>query len=60
MVGGNIITAVGMAYKEFAIEVGHKLNFGCDEGCFSGIKNLVDRHLTYISFIDILYLMIYQ
>lgn len=35
---GNIVTAIGLAYREFAIEVGRKLNFDCDEGWFSGIK----------------------
>lgn len=29
---------IGMAYREFAIEVGHKLKFDCDESWFSGIK----------------------
>lgn len=31
---GNIITALGLAYREFAIEVGRKLNFDCDESWF--------------------------
>lgn len=35
---GNLITAMGMAYREFAIEVARKLNLDCDEGWFSGIK----------------------
>ncbi|WP_346944516.1 hypothetical protein [Clostridium sp.] len=30
-----------MGYREFAIEVGHKLNFDCDEGWFSGIKKTI-------------------
>lgn len=34
----NIITALGLAYREFAIEVGRKLNLECDESWFSGIK----------------------
>lgn len=38
VVDGNIITAMGMAYREFAIEVGRKLKFDCDEDWFSGIK----------------------
>lgn len=38
VVDRNIITAMGMAYREFAIEVGRKLKFDCDEGWFSGIK----------------------
>lgn len=35
---GNIITAVGKAYREFAIEVGRKLNYDCDDEWFTGIK----------------------
>lgn len=35
---GNLITAVGMAYREFALEVGRKLTYPCDEKWFSGIK----------------------
>lgn len=38
VVDGNIITAIGLAYREFAIEVGRKLKFDCDEGWFSGIR----------------------
>ncbi|MFL0270094.1 DJ-1/PfpI family protein [Candidatus Clostridium radicumherbarum] len=34
----NIITAIGLAYREFAIEIGYKLNFDCDETWFSGIR----------------------
>lgn len=44
---GNIVTAMGMAYREFAIEVGRKLNFDCDEGWFSGIKK-PDKPEDYI------------
>lgn len=33
-----IITALGLAYREFAIEVGRKLNLGCNEDWYSGIK----------------------
>jgi 4-methyl-5(b-hydroxyethyl)-thiazole monophosphate biosynthesis len=35
---GNIITAFGLAYREFAIEVGRRLNFNCNEEWFSGVK----------------------
>lgn len=34
----NIVTALGLAYREFAIEVGQKLNLDCDEEWFSGVK----------------------
>lgn len=46
---GNIVTAMGMAYREFAIEVGRKLNFDCDEGWFSGIKK-PDKPEDYITY----------
>lgn len=39
---GNIVTAIGMAYREFALEVGRKLNFPCEEGWFSGIKQPIN------------------
>ncbi|OPJ63600.1 DJ-1/PfpI family protein [Clostridium oryzae] len=35
---GNIITAFGSAYREFAIAVAQKLGFDCKEDWFSGIK----------------------
>lgn len=38
VVDGNIVTAMGIAYREFAIEVGRKLKFDCDENWFSGIR----------------------
>ena len=38
---GNIITALGLAYREFAIETGRKLNFDCGEDWFGGIKKPV-------------------
>lgn len=34
---GNIITAVGTAYKEFAIELARKLGYDCPETAYSGI-----------------------
>jgi 4-methyl-5(b-hydroxyethyl)-thiazole monophosphate biosynthesis len=38
VIDGNIITAMGSAYREFAIEIGRKLNFNCGEEWFSGIR----------------------
>ncbi|CEO32435.1 DJ-1/PfpI family protein [Paraclostridium sordellii] len=34
----NIITALGLAYREFAITVGQKLGLECNDNWFSGIK----------------------
>ncbi|QAA32528.1 DJ-1/PfpI family protein [Clostridium manihotivorum] len=43
----NIITAMGSAYREFAIEIGRKLNFNCGEEWFSGIRKPI-RSEDYI------------
>lgn len=49
VVDGNIITALGLAYREFGIEVGRKLNLKCDESWFSGIKKPIieDDYIFY-------------
>ncbi|MGH4123206.1 MAG: DJ-1/PfpI family protein [Clostridium sp.] len=45
---GNIITAMGKAYREFSIEVCRKLNFDCDENWFSGIKKpIISEDYTF-------------
>jgi len=38
VVDGNIITAMGLAYREFAIEIAHKLGYDCPPDLWSGIK----------------------
>ncbi|WP_067141392.1 DJ-1/PfpI family protein [Oceanivirga salmonicida] len=39
VVDGNIITAVGEAYKEFAIQVARKLGYYCSDDAYAGISN---------------------
>lgn len=34
----NVITSLGLAYREFAIKVAHRLNLDCGNDWFSGIK----------------------
>ncbi len=36
---GNIITAVGTAYKEFAIRVAKKLGYDCSDSAYAGISD---------------------
>ncbi len=36
---GNIITAVGTAYKEFAIQVARKIGYDCPDTAYLGISN---------------------
>lgn len=36
---GNIITAVGTAYKEFAIKVARKVGYDCPSTAFAGLSN---------------------
>jgi len=38
VVDGNIITAMGMAFREFAIEIIRKLGYECEDGLWGGIK----------------------
>ena len=38
VVDGNIITAMGLAYREFAIAIASKLGYKCDDDMWSGIK----------------------
>jgi len=38
VVDGNIITAMGMAFREFAVEIMCKLGYDCDRNRWSGIK----------------------
>lgn len=48
VVDENIITALGLAYREFAIEVGRKLNLECDESWFSGIKKpIIEKNYIF-------------
>jgi 4-methyl-5(b-hydroxyethyl)-thiazole monophosphate biosynthesis len=47
VIDGNIITAMGSAYREFAIEIGRKLNFSCGEEWFNGIRKPI-RSEDYI------------
>jgi len=38
VVDGNVITAMGMAFREFAIEITRKLGYECDDSMWSEIK----------------------
>jgi len=38
VVDGNIITAMGMAFREFAIEIAHKLGYECSDNLWGEIK----------------------
>ena len=38
VVDGNVITAMGMAYREFAIAIIRKLGYKCQDDLWSGIK----------------------
>ena len=38
VVDGNIITAMGMAFREFAIEIANRLGFECKQDLWSDIK----------------------
>ena len=38
VVDGNIITAMGMAFREFAIEIARKLGYDCREDLWAGVK----------------------
>jgi protein deglycase len=44
VIDGNIITAVGLAYREFGITVARKLNLECNENWFSGIKKTINEN----------------
>ena len=46
---GNLITAIGFAYREFAIAVMRKLGFQCGDGEFKGVikENYTEEELTY-------------
>ena len=39
---GNIITAMGIAYREFAIEIARKLGYDCPPDLWSGIKHPIN------------------
>ncbi len=46
---GNLITAIGDAFREFAVAVGHKVGIDCPDSIFSGVEGKIysKEDLTY-------------
>lgn len=47
-VDSNLITAIGFAFREFAVDVAHKVGIPCEEHIFKGvIKEYTEEELTF-------------
>lgn len=51
VIDGNIVTAMGLAYREFAVAVARKLGYECPDQIYSGVPNpwIEEEHQHHFS-----------